>query len=132
VAGQSTDGLISRKTQKSSVSTDHENHQRFQTLLKSNFLHARLSVELESESEPAGRPGDSSLPLFHMNWYYKTLGGHTHVRVFMNGARCGDLVFRNEEFVVIRQALDNTKVMCLPDRRLVNPSPLVTFFAEES
>lgn len=33
-----------------------------------------------------------------MNWYYKILGGHTHVRVFMNGGKCGDLVFRNEEF----------------------------------
>lgn len=33
-----------------------------------------------------------------MKWYYKVMGGHTHVRVFMNGAKCGDLVFRNEEF----------------------------------
>lgn len=33
-----------------------------------------------------------------MNWYYKILGGHTHVRVFMNGGKCGDLVFQNEEF----------------------------------
>ena len=31
-------------------------------------------------------------------WYYKVLGGHTHVRVFMNGGKCGDLCFRNEEF----------------------------------
>lgn len=33
-----------------------------------------------------------------MKWYYKIAGGHTHVRVFMSGAKCGDLVFRNEEF----------------------------------
>lgn len=33
-----------------------------------------------------------------MKWYYKILGGHTHVRVFMNGGKCGDLCFRNEEF----------------------------------
>lgn len=33
-----------------------------------------------------------------MKWYYQIRGGHTHVRVFMNGAKCGDLVFRNEEF----------------------------------
>ncbi len=33
-----------------------------------------------------------------MNWYYKICGGHTHVRVFMNGGKCGDLCFRNEEF----------------------------------
>lgn len=30
------------------------------------------------------------------------MGGHTHVRVFMNGAKCGDLVFRNEEFETIK------------------------------
>lgn len=34
-------------------------------------------------------------------WYYIQLGGHTHVRVFMNGAKCGDLCFRNEEFDAI-------------------------------
>lgn len=33
-----------------------------------------------------------------MKWYYKVAGGHTHVRVFMNGGKCGDLCFRNEEF----------------------------------
>lgn len=33
-----------------------------------------------------------------MKWYYIIAGGHTHVRVFMNGAKCGDLCFRNEEF----------------------------------
>lgn len=33
-----------------------------------------------------------------MKWYYSVRGGHTHVRVFMNGAKCGDLCFRNEEF----------------------------------
>lgn len=33
-----------------------------------------------------------------MKWYYHIAGGHTHVRVFMNGAKCGDLCFRNEEF----------------------------------
>ncbi len=38
-----------------------------------------------------------------MKWYYKVLGGHTHVRVFMNGAKCGDLCFRNEEWEQIRR-----------------------------
>lgn len=33
-----------------------------------------------------------------MNWYYQILGGHTHVEVYMNGGKCGDLCFRNEEF----------------------------------
>jgi hypothetical protein len=36
-----------------------------------------------------------------MKWYYSIAGGHTHVRVFMNGGKCGDLCFRNEEFEVI-------------------------------
>ena len=39
-----------------------------------------------------------------MKWYYKIAGGHTHVRVFMNGGKCGDLCFRNEEFELIRQS----------------------------
>ncbi len=37
-----------------------------------------------------------------MNWYYKIQGGHTHVRVFMNGGKCGDLCFRNEEFEEVK------------------------------
>lgn len=41
-----------------------------------------------------------------MNWYFKVLGGHTHVAVFMNGGKCGDLVFRNEEFNQIRATHD--------------------------
>lgn len=38
-----------------------------------------------------------------MKWYWTVAGGHTHVRVFMNGAKCGDLCFRNEEFNHIRR-----------------------------
>ncbi len=37
-----------------------------------------------------------------MKWYYTIRGGHTHVRVFMNGANCGELCFRNEEFQAIK------------------------------
>lgn len=33
-----------------------------------------------------------------MNIYFKILGGHYHFRVFMNGAKCGDLCCREEEF----------------------------------
>ena len=40
-----------------------------------------------------------------MKWYYYVLGGHTHVRVVMNGATCGDLCFRNEEFAQVRDHL---------------------------
>lgn len=39
-----------------------------------------------------------------MNWYYKISGGHTHVGVFMNGGKCGDLCFRNEEFDLVRKS----------------------------
>ena len=41
-----------------------------------------------------------------MKWYYKIAGGHTHVRVFMNGGKCGDLCFRNEEFQDVRRAVN--------------------------
>lgn len=37
-----------------------------------------------------------------MNWHYSIRGGHTHVAVFMNGGKCGDLCFRNEEFEQIK------------------------------
>jgi len=55
-----------------------------------------------------------------MNWYYQQLGGHTHVRVFMNGAKCGDLCFRNEEFEVIM-------LKHADDKR-----PIITFIQEVS
>lgn len=52
-----------------------------------------------------------------MNWYFIVLGGHTHVRVFMNGAKCGDLCFRNDEFEIIkRELLNSTKLVdFIPD-----------------
>lgn len=31
-------------------------------------------------------------------FYWKKLGGHVHVRVFMNRGKCGNLVFREEEW----------------------------------
>lgn len=33
-----------------------------------------------------------------MTWHYKLAGIHVHVRVFCNGALCGKLTFRKEEF----------------------------------
>ena len=33
-----------------------------------------------------------------MHWYWQLLGSHVHVRVFVNGGKCGDLVFREDEF----------------------------------
>ena len=41
---------------------------------------------------------DSSTRRDVMHWYWDLLGGHAHVRVFMNGGKCGDLVFREDEF----------------------------------
>lgn len=40
-----------------------------------------------------------------MKWYWELLGGHVHVRVFMNGGKCGDLCFREEEFQQLRSWL---------------------------
>lgn len=42
-----------------------------------------------------------TLPEERQNWYYKIAGGHTHVRVFMNGGCCGNLCYRNEEFQAV-------------------------------
>lgn len=38
-----------------------------------------------------------------MNWYYKFSRDHVRVRVFMNGANCGELCFRVGEFHEIRR-----------------------------
>lgn len=38
-----------------------------------------------------------------MKWRYKIVGAHVHVDVFMNGANCGRLIFRIEEFEEIRR-----------------------------
>lgn len=39
-----------------------------------------------------------------MKWYWHQAGNHIHVRVFMNGAKCGELCFRVEEFERIQAA----------------------------
>ena len=61
-----------------------------------------------------------------MNWYFKVLGGHTHVRVFMNGGRCGDLCFRNEEFTAIQLASSECEML------MPNGGHLITFIDEGS
>jgi len=40
-----------------------------------------------------------------MKWYWKLLGGHVHIRVFMNGGKAGDLCFRVEEFRLLQEQL---------------------------
>lgn len=44
------------------------------------------------------------------NWYYKVLGGHTYIRVFCNGGKCGDLVYRNDEFISLVEQVRNSEV----------------------
>lgn len=41
-----------------------------------------------------------------MKWYYRIAGRHVHVRVYMNGALCGTLVFRDSEFEEIRATIN--------------------------
>lgn len=59
----------------------------------------------------AGSAGSSPVALnnsgtsLNMKWYYTIAGGHTHVRVFMTGAKCGDLCFRNEEFQELMEVI---------------------------
>lgn len=40
-----------------------------------------------------------------MKWYFSIQGAHVRVRVFMNGAHCGNLTFRKEEFEEIQTSL---------------------------
>lgn len=42
-----------------------------------------------------------------MNIYYCLKGGHYHFRVFMNGAKCGDLCCRESEFKQFQAAFSN-------------------------
>lgn len=51
-----------------------------------------------------------------MKWYYEQRGEHTHVRVFVNGANCGHLVFRNGEFEEIFKR--NVRIEFLSEQEL--------------
>ena len=51
-----------------------------------------------------------------MKWIYTSLGSHVHVRVFFNGAHCGNLCFRVEEFHKIMEDHDaNGIVQFVPE-----------------
>lgn len=63
-----------------------------------------------------------------MKWYHHIAGGHTHVRVCMNGAKCGDLCFRNEEFEEIMHAKPAMPYIT-PERGSILV-PLITFIEE--
>lgn len=56
-----------------------------------------------------------------MRWLYKVLGTHTHVKCYMNGALCGTLIFRNDEFARIRSEVYST----------TGPERLIEFVKEE-
>jgi len=64
-----------------------------------------------------------------MRWYYKVMGTHTHVRVFMNGGKCGDLVFRNTEFQDILE--QHAKWHHNYNLWNENTTPLVEFVSED-
>lgn len=65
-----------------------------------------------------------------MKWYYRVLGGHTHVRVFMNGAKCGDLCFRNEEFLAIHEEMETLANAAVDGDSARSWMPLITFIEE--
>ena len=50
---------------------------------------------------------------------YQVLGGHTHVRVFAGKGealgKCGDLVFRNEEWTALVHQLGSTRIRILQE-----------------
>ena len=58
-----------------------------------------------------------------MKWYYSVRHKHTHVRVYMNGALCGTLTFRNEEFQQIMQSQSGHRSQPL--------DPLMQFIEEQ-
>lgn len=43
-----------------------------------------------------------------MRWHYQVGEAHTRVLVFMNGALCGELCFRIEEFQALRRQFEGT------------------------
>ena len=61
--------------------------------------------------------------MIRFRFRYEVAGGHTHVRVFAGdtlsaGAtlgKCGDLVFRNEEWGQFRQQVKAANVEFVPD-----------------
>lgn len=57
-----------------------------------------------------------------LRFYYRQAGGHTHVRVFcgpsgQTAGKCGDLVFRNEEWDDIQRLLRNAEFRPEPKPR---------------
>lgn len=64
-----------------------------------------------------------------MNWYFTLRGSHVHVRVFLNGAKCGDLVFRKEEFDLITECIFNIRNLHHPDMK---GKPLITIIPESN
>jgi hypothetical protein len=54
-----------------------------------------------------------------MTWYYNQLGEHVHVKVYMNGAFCGKLCFRVDEFQIVREHSPHVVFL----NQITNPAP---------
>lgn len=52
-----------------------------------------------------------------MTWYYDFRGSHVHVRVYFAGALCGQLIFRTEEFHVVKRMHSDGGIEFLADTR---------------
>lgn len=50
-------------------------------------------------------------PSLSLRWYYSRAGSYVHVRVFLNGANCGQLTFRNEEFDKLLRSTSYTRII---------------------
>lgn len=62
-----------------------------------------------------------------MNWYFSLRGGHVHVRVFFNGAKCGDLCFRVDEWTKIVACVNGIRSLFQPEMK---GKPLITVIPE--
>jgi hypothetical protein len=58
-----------------------------------------------------------------MNIYWKKLGGHIHMRVFINGAKMGDLCCRESEWKEVQAGFSILHTHIIPDAEEVYNSP---------
>lgn len=87
-----------RQNAYTSCTTNHP----FHTSNTSRVSPVHTSPPLLNAPTSLGSPSTFGLKT-NMKWYYTIAGSHVHVRVFMNGASCGQLCFRMEEFAQITE-----------------------------
>ncbi len=58
-----------------------------------------------------------------MTWHFSTLGAHTHVRVFTDGIKAGELCFRTDEFERLQREIGES-VLFAPDVRADSQEPI--------